>query len=302
MDKKNKKRRGRPPRTTLKESNNKGDAANVFDIDRDAEDKMVEKFQKTGDTKLLEKLYKQREPTLNYWAHKEWYQDLSSSPEDLRGEFMIVFIRAVQKYNKKRGHFNTCLFTFLLNRLKNIKNSNHAKKRVPEGYTGSISSMLLSLDYNYKENDGNAVTLKDIISDKSSGHQQGFEGNLHIEDTIKVLSNDNKHFKKFLIKLSQGGTVSSVIKEYKTKSGNISLTTKQRKLIRGRNKQHIIKDIIKKKSKIQHNFNLIDYELSEKSISYTVELKNISKVNSIISEVNKIRGNKDLYLQKIGII
>jgi len=168
----------------------------AFCIDRDKEDKEVARFQKTGDLDLLDRVYQKRIPTLWNWTHKHYIPGVTCcSKQDLFAEFTVVFVTAAQKYNKKRGAFNTCLYTFLLNRIKNIKGSRYAKKRMPLHYCGPISGMIRSLDYVYNNKDGSEVSLKDTLTDGSRDGK--VPDKLHLEETLDILAPKNETIKGF---------------------------------------------------------------------------------------------------------
>ena len=90
-------------------------------IDREEENAAVEAFQKSGDMSILEDVYIKRIPTLKVWAVKNYYPGLELTIDDFMEELSIVFVKAANKYNPEKGSFNTCLYTFLTNRIKNIK-------------------------------------------------------------------------------------------------------------------------------------------------------------------------------------
>jgi len=61
-------------------------------IDRYQEDSAVEQFQKTGDLKILEEVYRARIPTIRSWANKHYYPGLTFSVEDLFEDLSHMFI------------------------------------------------------------------------------------------------------------------------------------------------------------------------------------------------------------------
>jgi hypothetical protein len=269
-------------------------------IDRDEEDRDVAIFQDTGDMKLLEKLYRNRIPTLKSWANKHYYPGLTSSVEDLFEELSFVFVKAAQKYERKRGNFNNCLFTFLLNRLKNLKSSKHAKKRVSDKYDGPISGMILSLDYCYNDKDGSQITLKDILSNPETMDKSYIHRNASFEETINVLSANNPQFKDFLVKVSQGGSLTSLIKEYKTKHGKIKVDSKQAKILSKRKSKKTVYEIIKSNDTFSEEFKVVNYSLDKAChLTYEIELKNTKETDNIMRSLRELKKNKDIYIDKI---
>ena len=272
---------------------------NSIVIDRDEEDKDVASFQKTGDLKLLEKLYKQRIPTLHSWANKYYYPGLVSSVEDLFAELSVVFVKAAEKYDKKRGAFNTCLYTFLLNRIKNLKSSKHAKKRISDDYTGPLCGMILSLDFAYNDKDGSAVTLKDIIPSEASEKENFVLKEAMFDETVKVLSENNPQFEEFLLKISEGGSLASLLKEHKTKSGSITVKPSQANKLKTTRSKKMVVDLLRAQHKISGDFVLVDYDIVGHQVNYVVEMKKTDEVDNILKTIRELRKNKELYLNRI---
>lgn len=185
-------------------------------IDRDQENKDVAEFQKTGNKDLLEKVYLARIPTIKFWAKKHYYPGLTLSEDDLFGELSIVFVKATKHYKITKGSFNTCLYTFFLNRLKNIKSSIHAKKRVSEEYNGPASAMVLSIDYEYVDKSGAEVSLKDVIPSKDPNPYTLKS----YDDILDLMSNGDVLVKNFLNKVGQGESISTLLKEVKIEHGS----------------------------------------------------------------------------------
>lgn len=265
-------------------------------IDRDQEDADVIEFQKTGDLDLLEKVYKNRIPTLKSWASKNYYPGLTSSVEDLFEDLSVVFVKAAQKYNKKRGTFNTCLWNFLLNRIKNIHNAKYAKKRISEEYDGPLNSMILSLDFSYSDSDGSDITLKDIIPSKVDP-----EESLDFRDAITFLSKDNPMLRDFFKKICAGNSLASVLKEYKTCDGSIDLSSDKHELtkLKARRSKKLVSDIIKAKKLLSGDFKLLEYELDSNTLKYKVEMRKTKKTDFIIKFIRDMKKHKEYYISKI---
>lgn len=270
-------------------------------IDRLEENRDVVEFQKTGNLLLLEKVYKNRIPTIRTWANKYYYPGLISSVEDLFEELSFVFVKAAEKYDSKRGSFNTCLFTFLLNRIKNLKNSKHAKKRVSEEYDGPISGMILSLDYSYNDSEGSEITLKDVIPSPNSTHEKGYIlSGTYFDETINMLSHDNPVFKGFLVKISEGGSLASLLKEYKTKKGNLKINNGQAKKLGNRSCRKVVAELIKDDGAIQGAFKLLSYKIEDSNnLVYEVEMKKTPETDRIMKTIRDLRRNRNSYISKI---
>jgi len=275
-----------------------GDEKTIVVIDRDQEDTAIEQFQKTGDLKVLEEVYKQRIPTIRSWANKHYYPGLTYSVEDLFEDLSVVFVKAAEKYERKRGTFNTCLFTFLLNRLKNIKNSKHAKKRLPEEFEGPAISMILSLDYPYNTSDGSEVTLKDIIPSNNPTATDFVLTNTYMEETLNVLSHNDQNFKEFLTRIGEGNSLVSLIREYKIRKGTIKVSTAQAKRLGKRKCKKVVASLIK--CKVDEDFTLLGYEVEGDSrLRYEIELKKTMETDLFLKSLRELRKNKEVYRKKL---
>lgn len=262
-------------------------------IDRNQEDKDVAEFQKTGNMQLLEKIYNNRIPTLKVWATKHFYPGLAMSQDDLFEELSVVFVKAAQKFDKARGNFNTCLFNFLLNRIKNMKNGMHAKKRVSETYEGPRSGMILSLDFPYNDKDGADITLKDVIPDPE------FDGKKsQIDDTIDVLSGGDDVIKDFLYKVSHGESVSNLLKEAKQKAGTFKVNNNAIKKIKLGGKK-AIKELLKNNKVFDQEFDVVEYGINDSELNFKVQLRKTKEFELISKAIRNFKKNKKQYISKI---
>jgi len=270
-----------------------------FDIDRDQENQDIFKFQKTGDEDLLVKVYHQRVPTLWKWTSMHYIPGLTStSQQDLFAEFTVVFVTAAHKYDIKRGSFNTCLYTFLDHRIKNIKSRQFAKKRRPKDYKGPITGMMRSLDYTYSNKEGSEVSLKDMLPDRRV--DRDVSTNIFFEETLNLLSHENESVKKFMRKLGDGYSFSSLLSEFKTHSGSLKLTPTQTKQLSTKRKcVRIVRDIIKERGKLKSEFKLRDYTIKKNRLHYRVELNKTEETDLIMKSIRKLKRNREDYLDQI---
>lgn len=272
----------------------------AFKIDRDEEDRDVTTFQKTGDITVFERVYENRIPTLQIWARRYYY--LMGNVDDMFGEFSLYFTKAVKKYDHNRGAFNTCLYTFLINCVRNIMNGKRAKKRKPiNADPNSMNNHILSLDYGYNDKDGSGNTLKDIISDTVSDGTN-ISDSINLEDTIGILSKKDPKIQAFLRKLSGGDTLASIIKSIKTKKGKIKISVHEAKKInKAKKRKNIVIEFIKDRTDIgDDKFSLLNYHIETNSdLHYTVEMKKTQESDLIMKALRKIRKDKDLFLTKI---
>jgi len=269
-------------------------------INKKEEDEQIVRFQKTGDLRALEKAYHNRIPTLLRWTKEHYIQGLTCcSKEDLFSEFTLVFVKAAHEYKQAIGPFNNCLWIFLQNRVKNIKSSNYAKKRRSFEYAGPLNGMVLSLDYSYDDRDGSEVTLKDLIPSKSSAGRNS-NRDVFLEETLDILAHENHQIKEFLRKLSDGNSLTSLIKEYKSKRGSIKITRMQsQQLNSGRNSHRVVANLIEGKTGLETPFKLIEYFVKKNILHYKIEMNKTKEVDFIIKKIRHIRRNRADYINKI---
>lgn len=267
-------------------------------IDRDQEDAAVEHFQKTGDLKSLEQVYKQRIPTIRSWANKHYYPGLTFSVEDLFEDLSVVFVKAAERYDRQRGPFNNCLYIFFENRLKNIKNSRHAKKRLPEDYEGPAIGMVLSLDYAYNASDGSEVTLKDVIPANNPTETDYVLNNTYMDETLNILSRNNPQFREFLGKIGEGNSLVSLIREYKTRKGTVKISKSQAEQFGTRKCSRMVADLIR--AEVDGDFKLVGYEVEGTSrLRYEIELKKTKETDQFMRSLRELRKNKEFYQRKL---
>jgi len=269
-------------------------------IDRDQENKDIDCFQRTKDMVLFEKIYKARIPTLQIWARR--YQYLMDSKEDMFGELSYFFTKAVLTYKINRGSsFNTCLFTYLINCIRNLQIGRRAKKRLPDGVDpNSMSKFMLSLDYNYDGKDGSENTLRDILANKMSSKETVVE-KMGMDETVNILSNGNPQIVGWLKKLGEGSTITALIKECKTRNGNIYISHSQAKKLRsGRKQKKVVMALIKSKTDIHDDFSVVDYcVLKQDSLHYTIEMRKTKEADLILKTIRKLRKEKRNIMDRI---
>jgi hypothetical protein len=269
------------------------------EINRDEEDADVVEFQKTGDMDLLTKIYNNRIPTLHYWV--KMGHNLSNDNEDLFGELTLRLLKSVYSYDQNRGSFNTLIMNSFLNYLRNLSNSKKAKKRMPIGLDPKhIGHFVLSLDWNYKRGDGeNELTLKDIVSNKIVTHNQA-PHRMSLGETIDLLSNNDNRIKNFLYKMVEGNTLSSILKDYRTKYGKIVVSRSQAHKLNRDNQKRYATRLIKDQKGITERFNLLEYRMKLNKMEYKIELKKSEDADFIMKTIRRFRKNKDHLLAKIN--
>jgi len=267
-------------------------------IDRKQENKDVMLFQETGDKEAFERVYQNRVPTLKVWAKRYYY--LMDSADDMFGELTFYFAKAAKTYKGNKGSFNTWLYTILQNCVRNIRNSKKAKKRRPLGSDpNSISNFTLSLDYDYNTKGGNESTLKDLLSEEL-GEEGGVLEKMHMEETIKILSNEDPMVRGLLRKLGNGDTISSIVRDLKTKSGKVKISKDQANRLSTKRKcNRIVTDIIKENSEIQ-KFELVNYEITPSNkLHYTVELHKTPEADEVMKTIRTLRRDKSRFMSMI---
>ena len=265
-------------------------------IDRNEEDRDVKEYQKTGDLKILDKIYRRRKPTLQAWAAKHFYPGLHFSEHDMMSDLSIVLINAVEKYDPERKvAFNTCLYTFLLNRIKYMKNSTHAKKRSSDEYEGPKSGMVLSLDYSYNDKEGADTTLKDILP---GNEPDGYQVN-SFDDMINNLSSGNEDIKDFLLRISNGETISSILEESKTLTYEIKIDSEIKSTLSSELNAKSVKKIMKMKYPDIGLFNIVEYNIESGKLIVKASFKKTKRSVILSKAIRNFKKNKDQYLAGI---
>jgi len=267
-----------------------------FDIDRDQEDIDVDNYQKTNNVLILEKVHKARISTLQFWA-SHYYYLMDNSVEDMFAEFEERFMKAINHYNKKRGHFNTCLYTFIRNCIRNLVTKKHGLKRWPVGAKFDFNNgFLVSLDKEHQGKDGSKSTIMESVESQVEDCKPPSR-KMSLKETINILSHNNDKIKGYLKKISSGYTLASIIKECKTITGSIRINKKQCKKLN--NKKGIVK-LIKTKNNIDDKFLLLDYEICKPlRVNYKIEMRKSKDADLFMKTLRKLRKNSNYYLEAL---
>ena len=280
------------------------------------ENEAIDLFQKTGDVKIIEQVYKNRIPTLRWWANKNKYLDHNSF-DDVYGELTKIFVRAIYGYQyihekvdkngvvrKIKKPFNTYLYTAFENSMCNLHNRKKAKKRRPiemnDDEVDYMSSFLLSLNYAYNEGDSE-YTLQDVLPDDKFGTDGKIVDNISFMETISVLchQDDPQYLREAFVKLGEGNSLASILKEYKQVTGRMRITPKMAKRLKRRKCTRIVSDMICEKHR-HEDFTLIDYQVKNKLLIYEIELHKTEESDLIVKKIRGLRKNKDSFLKKIN--
>lgn len=282
-------------------------------IDREKEDKAVLAFQKTGDLKGMEEVYLNRVQTLEIWASR--YHYLAGGSEDMYSELIQVFMKAVNGYKKKRKcevngktvwkktPFNTYLWYSIANYVRNLKSGKRAKKRRAIGYDGPLSSMILSLDFQYKDREGSETSLKDVISEDLSMAIHHNDEPIHLKEMLKVMSDDDPVVYKFLTKLCDGYSLAAAVKDCKTVSGRVRLNKAQvKKFGTSRRYNRMVSNLISDRHNIKDSFKLIGYSVNKSYLHYSIEMKKTAEADAVMKTVRQLKKNKEYYMKKLATI
>ena len=293
----------------IKKSNDKS----KYIINREEENDDVIRYQQTRDEGIFEKIYKKRISTLNHLSRK--YANLYDSQDDMYGFLNVIFVSCVNGYKKERikivngkekrlkTQFNTYFYTSVLNRVVNIITSKNAQKRTPleqiDDCGNSISNHLLSLDYEYSNKSStDGADLKDVVTEDSNSFKS--EDNMFANDVISVLSGSHSKEEKdvmrnFLTKISEGYSVSGILRDLKTVSSHICVDDKDTDIIESVGVLDFLKAKLNKKFKIE------DYSLKEGVLKYTIVLNSTPETEIILRNIKKIKSKRNLYLDIIGV-
>lgn len=283
------------------------DESSKISIDRDLEDQQVAEYNRTKDEEIFNEIFRRRITTLRWWTHTHYYKGLAPSINDFYAELVKAFAKAVRYYKKDKGSFNTCLYTFLDNRIKNMKSNQYAKKRTPLNFTGNPSNIHVSLDVpiNASESDD---TLKNLIADESFENMS----EINLNEMLDVLAEGDEKTKFVLGKLIENGSVTQTIRDLNTIHGFLDCSQFFDQKI-----EDIQKDIkyfcryghtknFEKRTlfSIIENEGYGEFELKEvymdgKTISYSIELKSTPESDLFKKKMRYFKKHKDLFMEKI---
>lgn len=268
----------------------------VSEIDRIQESKDVDEFQRTKNEDLFVKIYERRIPTLRNWARQFHFLE---NNDDMMGIFNHCFYKAVMTFDINKKTFNTYLFYCLMNCVRNLRTEKKAKKRLPEGVDPNLAGhFLLSLDYDYGD-DGSSGNLKSKLSE--SMEQRSFAmDSIKLNDTARVLSNNNPIVFNFLKDLSKGHSVSALIKIYKTKNGIIKLNTNDYQRFSQKHiKSKDVSAFIGSSENIIGSFSLVRYSIVDHQMRYTIEMKKTKDTDVIIKSLRRLRKDRKNIMARI---
>ena len=269
---------------TLKEAND------IFKINKKEENQDIVEYQNTKDEKILQKVYDRRLPSLNYWANHFYYL-ADSSCEDMVSELRVKFFQAVLTYEKGKGHFNSWLYTLILNCLKNLLIKKKAKKRRPAHMENTIHDFVLSLNEKRSNSDGEKNTLMDTISDTPSEKETHY--GLSFEETLNTISHKNKVIHGYFKRISNGETLSELIKEKNIIEGYVPVKKTQMSKIKSKRD---VSKLIKSYEKISDDFKILEYKkCSATKVEYTIEMKENKNIDLLLGHIKKMRKNENYY-------
>jgi hypothetical protein len=274
------------------------------EIDRKKENEMIVEFQNSGDLSILQEIYIGRIQTLKVWAIKNYYPNLAPSIDDFMEELTLVFLNAANKYNPEKGSFNTCLYTFLSNRIKNMKNASHAKKRRPERKTVESGEIFVSVDSHYHDSkSGRNIRMGDVLSRKKNDDHSNFSKDLSFSDTVSILAGDDETLRSVFVRLGEGESFSSIIRGMKKKEGDISLSKREIASLRESGFSNL-KDLIVNNVDVDNlNFNILDYSLDGSgTLKYSIEFKSTDKIKMVRRKINDMRERREHFLNKVNTL
>jgi len=272
----------------------------AFNIDRNQEDKDVIKYQKTGDNKLFEKIYNARIPTIKWWTRK--YHCVMGSYSDMEGELRYYFVRAINAYDRKRGSFNTCLYTFFLNRIRNIITKRASNKRMPKGAKSNLDNFVLSLDYGWdKAKDEGSTTESMFASKLIDRNFKKISDDMSMTETVNILSKGNPFIKEVFHRLGEGHTISSVLQDVKTRNGKIRINRNKMKALKNKKRcKTMVSKLIKNEVKVNSGFSVVDYEIGKNKIDYVIQLRKTKESDEILRVIRKLRKRRKELMKNIG--
>ena len=265
-------------------------------IDRDKEDGMVNKYQKTKNTDILQGLYETRKQTLKVWAKR--YSYLSMSEEDLLSDVTMIWQKCVNQYEYKpkkrvvrtkkgnfvfgrngkkkiifkRTPFNTFLYSSLRNYMSNISKRQHSKKRVDsEGRPQELRLMSLDYEYNTSKSDSKKVCLKDMLASQEPGTESKYSTDTLIED----ISKGDDEITGVLRRFVSDGHIKKISNACQNIVEQVKLCRKDAKIFGGHKgtARKELKKIISESNKYPRGYKLLNFRFDDKSRIVTFEVK-----------------------------
>ena len=265
-------------------------------IDRDKEDGMVNKYQKTKNTDILKGLYETRKQTLKVWAKR--YSYLSMSEEDLLSDVTMIWQKCVNQYEYKpkkrvvrtkkgnfvfgrngkkkiifkRTPFNTFLYSSLRNYMSNISKRQHSKKRVDsEGRPQELRLMSLDYEYNTSKSDSKKVCLKDMLASQEPGTESKYSTDTLIED----ISKGDDEITGVLRRFVSDGHIKKISNACQNIVEQIKVRKKDVKIFQGHKgtARKKLKGFIDKSNKYSKGYRLLNFRFDDKSRVITFEVK-----------------------------
>ena len=157
--------------------------------------------------------------------------------------------------------------------------------------------MLLSLDYTYGTKDDTALTLKDVIACEITTDKSYISKNITLDETINILSSNDQVLKDFFTKLSNGSSITALLKEYKTVNGDMVIDKEEAKKLAKYKCKKIVSDMIKEK--VDGSFSLIKYSIEDNKLKYSIEMKKTTETDKILKTLRHIKRNKNSIVTKI---
>ena len=269
---------------------------NFKEIDRDKEDALVYKYQKTKNMDCLDELYKIRQQTLKVWAKR--YAYLRMSEEDLLSEITMVWQKCVNHYEYKakkrvvttksgkivfgrngkkktvlkRTPFNTFLYSSLRHYMSNISKRQYSKKRVDDkGRPQELHLMSLDYEYNTNKSDSKKVCLKDMLASQEPGTESKYAAETLIED----ISKGDNDIKEALMRFASDGHIKKISNACQNVVEYIKVCSKDAKIFSGHQgtAKKRLKGLIEESNKYSKGYKLLNFRFDDKKRIVTFEVK-----------------------------
>ncbi len=159
-------------------------------IDRKLENEQVLEYQKTKSPELLSKIIQNRLPTLEYFANLKYHDGIRiyvGDKSDLASALKVPLINAINQFKPHLRDFNTLVYTYIENYMRNINGAVFAKRRKNEG--------IFSLDQTVIESQHSTITYEDMVVAKDTDYSYDLDSLDKIADRIHK-TNNIKHTRK----------------------------------------------------------------------------------------------------------
>jgi len=159
---------------------------------------------------------------------------------------------------------------------------------------------MLSLDFTYDGDSSGEFTntLGERLENEDSHDYEKNVDEINFRDSIDILSDGDPRLKDIFVKIGNGNSISSIIKDFKRREGSVEIDNTFAEKVLCSECKKVVSEKIKEVLKID-NFKLLDYVIDSNILSYTIEMRKTEESDLLSKTIRNLKKNKDYYLDKI---